>query len=264
MSPTRRLSIKPARKRCSIAPYLTYRHWGSHKETTDEWRRVKTIEEAEAIAKRARSAQPGRAPKIKVQCRKPSPAPVPETITERNHSPVPETITKGPVPETITTSISPGVGPLSDRGDDPTPLSLATPLADGAPTPESAEAGVAYRAAGMTCWFVGQYREARDHFEKALALFQPGRDDDLAFRFAHDEGVAAMIDLAFVSWPLGEVDRALTLIDRAEERIADLTHIGTHAYGKFNAGIFRLMRGDRVLWGCVIVRDRSWWLCLGH
>jgi hypothetical protein len=114
---------------------LTYRHWGSHKETTDEWRRVKTIEEAEAIAERARSAQPGRAPKIKVQCRKPSPAPVPETITERNHSPVPETITTGPVPETITTSISPGVGPLSDRGDDPTPLSLATPLADGAPTP---------------------------------------------------------------------------------------------------------------------------------
>jgi class 3 adenylate cyclase/tetratricopeptide (TPR) repeat protein len=132
------------------------------------------------------------------------------------------------------------------RGDLPLMRAQAAAfLADVEATPESAEAGVAYRAAGMTCWFVGQYREARDHFEKALALFQPGRDDDLAFRFGHDEGVAAMIDLAFVSWLLGEVDRALTLIDRAEERIADLTHIGTHAYGKFNVGIFRLMRGDR-------------------
>jgi hypothetical protein len=33
---------------------LTYRHWGSHKETTDEWRRIKTVEEAEAVAEQAR------------------------------------------------------------------------------------------------------------------------------------------------------------------------------------------------------------------
>ena len=38
--------------------------------------------------------------------------------------------------------------------------------------------------------------EARDHLERALALFQPGRDDDLAFRFGPDPGVAAMAYLA--------------------------------------------------------------------
>ena len=58
--------------------------------------------------------------------------------------------------------------------------------------PDSPEAGVAHRAAGITCWFAGEYREARDHLERALALFQPGRDDDLAFRFGLDPGVAAM------------------------------------------------------------------------
>jgi hypothetical protein len=57
---------------------LTYRHWGSHQETTDEWRRIKTIEEAGAIAERARLPQSERAPKTKVQCRKPSLAPVTE------------------------------------------------------------------------------------------------------------------------------------------------------------------------------------------
>ena len=62
--------------------------------------------------------------------------------------------------------------------------------------------------AGITCWFAGEYREARDTLERALALFQPGRDDDLAFRFGMDAGVTAMICSAIASWPLGEVDRA--------------------------------------------------------
>ena len=65
-------------------------------------------------------------------------------------------------------------------------------LSDVEARPDSPEAGVAHRAAGLTRWFAGEYREARDHFERALALFQPGRDDDLAFRFGQDAGVAAM------------------------------------------------------------------------
>ena len=111
--------------------------------------------------------------------------------------------------------------------------------------PDSPEAGVAHRSAGCTCWFAGEYREARDHFERALALFQPGRDDDLAFRFGHDQGVAAMFYLAIVSWPLGEVDRAISLIDRMQTRIADLTHVGTLAFGRMHAAMFELMRGDQ-------------------
>lgn len=95
---------------------LTYRHWGSHKETTDEWRRIKTVDEAEAIAERGRIAQSKRGPKTKVQCRKPSLAPVPETITEKDHFPVPETITTVPVPETITTSISLRGAPIFETG----------------------------------------------------------------------------------------------------------------------------------------------------
>jgi predicted ATPase len=80
--------------------------------------------------------------------------------------------------------------------------------------------------------------------ERALALFQPGRDDDLAFRFGPDPGVAAMAYLAFASWPLGEVDRAISLIDRMQTRIADLTHVGTLALGRMLAALFELMRGD--------------------
>ena len=117
-------------------------------------------------------------------------------------------------------------------------------LSDVEARPESPEAGVAHRTTGITCWFAGEYAQAREHLERALALFQPGRDDDLAFRFGHDAGVAAMAYLAIASWPLGEVDRAISLIDRVQRRMAHLTHVGTLAAGTMQAGLFELMRGD--------------------
>jgi predicted ATPase len=117
-------------------------------------------------------------------------------------------------------------------------------LGDVEARPNSPEAGVAHRAAGNTCWFAGEYRDARDHLERALALYQPGRDDDLAFRFGIDPGVSAMGNLAFALWPLGEVDRAVSLIDGMQTRIVGISHVGTLAFGRRLAAMFELMRGD--------------------
>ena len=119
-------------------------------------------------------------------------------------------------------------------------------LNDVAAKPESPEAGVAHRTAGITCWFAGEYREARDHLERALALFEPGRDDDLTFRFGLDPGIATMVNLANASWPLGEVDRAISLIDRAQLRSADFTHAGVLAFARMHSALFDLMRRDHV------------------
>ena len=133
------------------------------------------------------------------------------------------------------------------RGDLPSMRAHAEAfLSDLEASPDSPEASVAHRAAGMTCWFVGGYREARVHLERALALFEPGRDDDLTFRFAWDPGVAAMASLAIVSWSLGEVDRAISLMDRMQTRIAGLTDVGTLAVGRMHAAMFELMRGDHL------------------
>jgi class 3 adenylate cyclase/predicted ATPase len=111
-------------------------------------------------------------------------------------------------------------------------------------TPDSPAASVAHRIAGVTCWCAGEYREARDYFEKALALFQPGRDDDMAFRFGQDPGITAMANLAIASWPLGQVDRAMSLIDAMETRMSGVPHIGTLSFGRMHAALFELMRGD--------------------
>jgi predicted ATPase len=53
-----------------------------------------------------------------------------------------------------------------------------------------------------------------------------------------------MFFLALALWPLGDVERAVSLARSAEARIAGLTHIGTLAYGKAVAALFELMRGD--------------------
>ena len=119
-------------------------------------------------------------------------------------------------------------------------------LNDVAARPDSPEAGVAHRTAGITCWFAGEYREARDHLERALALFEPGRDDDLTFRFGLDPGIATMVNLANASWPLGEVGRAISLIDRAQLRSADFTHAGVLAFARMHSALFDLMRRDHV------------------
>ena len=119
-----------------------------------------------------------------------------------------------------------------------------TCLRDVGARPDSPEASVAHRAAGATHWFAGEYREAREHLERAVALFQPGRDDDLAFRFGFDAGVGAMISLALVLWPLGHAERAASLVRGVEARIAGLAHVGTRAYGKWHVAMFALKRGD--------------------
>jgi predicted ATPase len=117
-------------------------------------------------------------------------------------------------------------------------------LRDVEDRPDSPEAGVAHRALGLVRWFAGEYREARDHLDRALALFQPGRDDDLAFRFGQDAGVGASLYLAIVLWPLGELERAVSLVRAAQTRIAGLSHIGTHANENMLAALFELMRGS--------------------
>jgi predicted ATPase len=119
----------------------------------------------------------------------------------------------------------------------------ATFLNDVETRPDSPEASVAHRAAGATCWFAGEYAQARDHLERALALFRPGRDDDLAFRFGQDQGVSAMAFFALALWPLGEVDRAASLLSRMLARIASLTHGNTIALGHMLAAQFALMLG---------------------
>ncbi|HME86587.1 MAG TPA: adenylate/guanylate cyclase domain-containing protein [Roseiarcus sp.] len=114
-------------------------------------------------------------------------------------------------------------------------------LRDVESQPTSAEAGIAHRAYGVTQWFAGDFIEARSHLEQAVAIFDPERDRDLAFRFGQDVGVSAMVYLAIVLWPLGEVERARELVDATATRIATLGHLATSTYGLMHNAMFEII-----------------------
>jgi len=105
----------------------------------------------------------------------------------------------------------------------------------------SPEAGVAHRIYGVTQWVAGDFIEGRSHLEKALAIFNPERDRDLAFRFGQDVGVSAMVYLAIALWPLGEVERARELIDAATRRIAILGHLATSTFGLMHSAMCEII-----------------------
>ena len=81
-------------------------------------------------------------------------------------------------------------------------------LKDVEQLPGSPESCIAHRLYGATQWVQGNYLGARDHLEQAVALANPERDRELAFRFGVDNGVVARMYLPLVLWPLGEVDQA--------------------------------------------------------
>ena len=147
-------------------------------------------------------------------------------------------------PERLSADYGLWVGSFSRGELSPMRAHAETFLRDVEANPDSPEVGVAHRAVGQTHWFAGEYREAQDHLERALALFQPGRDDDLAFRFGQDAGTVAMLNLALVLWPLGDIGRAVSLVCGAEARIGGLAHITTRGQGKLHAALFELVRGD--------------------
>jgi class 3 adenylate cyclase/predicted ATPase len=127
----------------------------------------------------------------------------------------------------------------------------ATFLRDVESWPESPEAGVAHRAAGITHLFAGEYCDAKDHLERALALFKPGRDDDLAFRFGHDPGVGAMLYLAIALWPMGELSRSRSLVESASANAAELARLADEhelslwrAFGVLLVGWLAAQRGE--------------------
>jgi len=111
-------------------------------------------------------------------------------------------------------------------------------LHDAECRPGLPEAGVAHRVFGGTCWFLGDFVAARRHLEQALAGYDPERDRSLAFQFGQDVVVSAMINLAHVLWPLGELERARRLVEEALTLAMRSGHVPTMAYGQYYKCLF--------------------------
>ncbi|UWU70852.1 adenylate/guanylate cyclase domain-containing protein [Bradyrhizobium sp. NC92] len=74
---------------------------------------------------------------------------------------------------------------------------------------------VAHWTGGVTCWFAGDYTNARTHLERALAIYRAEPDPATFRASALDLPFVIMRFLALVLWPLGDIARARRLAAEA-------------------------------------------------
>jgi class 3 adenylate cyclase/predicted ATPase len=117
-------------------------------------------------------------------------------------------------------------------------------LRDADSRPGSPEAGIAHRVFGSTCWYKGDFVGARAHLEQAVAAYDAERDQALAFRFVQEPGASAMLYLALVLWPLGEIDQACRLAEQAVALAAQNRHVPTLVWSHCHRLHFEAIRRD--------------------
>jgi predicted ATPase len=105
------------------------------------------------------------------------------------------------------------------------------------------EVAAASRALGVACLYQGALDDAQTHLSEALRLSDQERDRDAKFRFGADTGVAASY-LAQTEWYLGEIGRALELIEESVRRAAESGHVPTLALTYHLKGMLDMQRGD--------------------
>ena len=134
------------------------------------------------------------------------------------------------------------------RGERATMIEAAEALLKEAESrPVSAEASIAHRIYGVTCWIVGgDAATAREHLEMALALYRPERDRELAHRFAQDIGVSARAYLSLVLCVLGESDQARIVMADAMSLAAETKHAPTLVYANYHAAFLEMLRLDPI------------------
>jgi hypothetical protein len=108
-------------------------------------------------------------------------------------------------------------------------------LRDVEAKPDSPEAVVAHRAAGIARRVGGSISKRGNVLSRLGPCFRAGHDNSLAFRFGHDVGVAAMPCLGLTLWLLRDIGRAISLVGDGEAGITALAHVGTRAWRTLHA-----------------------------
>ena len=106
------------------------------------------------------------------------------------------------------------------------------------------ETGIGRVTSAISCYYSGNFAEARTHGERALDACDPACDQETLERYGYDTGTGAMNCLAWTCWQLGEVERARELIDRATRRGAELGHAPTLVESLAWKQFLEVNRGD--------------------
>jgi predicted ATPase len=104
---------------------------------------------------------------------------------------------------------------------------------------------VAHRALGLPLYFMGEVSHAREHFARALALYDPQQHRTLAFSYGHDPGVAALVFDAFALWMLGYSEQAMQRSHEACTLTEGLAHPHTRVYAFWHLAVLHQHRREQ-------------------
>jgi len=102
---------------------------------------------------------------------------------------------------------------------------------------------MAHRSIGVTSVHRGDFDSAREHFEGALALYDPVQHRPLAFRYGYDIRAALLTYLTHALLELGYPAQSLLRIQEALENARAMDHGPTLAFTLFNVCFFRQRYG---------------------
>jgi len=96
----------------------------------------------------------------------------------------------------------------------------------------------------ITFTHLGNFEMAVDHYEKALALYDPAQHRDDSFLYALNPGVAMPCFAAWALWFLGRTDEAVQRMDEAVALACELSEPQGLAHAQLFASIFHQLRRD--------------------
>ncbi|WP_437493194.1 protein kinase [Sorangium sp. So ce1014] len=102
----------------------------------------------------------------------------------------------------------------------------------------------AHQALGATRFLRGHLYEAREHFNKVLSMYDPARHLPLAFLFGHDAAAFSLSHLAWISFHLGEPERAKASIDEAIALCEELNQPVSRGFVEHFAAVLCCLLGD--------------------
>ncbi len=94
---------------------------------------------------------------------------------------------------------------------------------------------IGHRIAAMSLTNAGHLTEARSHFDKGIALYNPAKHRPLATRFQTDARVTLLSYRAWALWMLGHPETALADTQRALEEAREINQTGTSLFALFHA-----------------------------
>jgi class 3 adenylate cyclase/predicted ATPase len=122
------------------------------------------------------------------------------------------------------------------------------------------EMAAAHRILGLILLWQGDFREAREHLQEVLRIYDPVRDHEAKFRLGPDSKASAISYLSLVAWCSGDIGPAREFMDEAVALAIQSDHPPTLASVHLHKAVLEILRDD----ADAALRDAETDLALGR